>query len=237
MNEQHPAIPLLEELVRAGAIHGWKHFASGFTNTFHLYRDQYEFPVSFTFMETEFWSASSAKMRLQAAVHQLDLAVRTCADQPAAVCALTPRKVPDLLDMPLPKGYRWPVTTIMGMFKRNPVPSLQIGMMSLYSAAREAYRRTGSMRRVKRELVALNIALAFDQRQPYDALYATRYTSADRVLQRINGLCQWRHDFLYGRLAGSDTCSGESVGDGPLCLPLPRGGRDGFPWARMWVSI
>ncbi|MEY5061586.1 MAG: hypothetical protein RIS45_1507, partial [Planctomycetota bacterium] len=138
-------------------------------------------------------------------------------------CATAPpRKVPDLFHMRLPKGYHWPVTTLRGERKRCPVPSQQIGMFGLYSVALDAYRRGGSMRRLKRDLVALNIALAFDQRLNDADLYATREVSADRVRSRIRGLCTYRcgwtnaPDLCGGRRRGPTLWSGDDA----LCLPL-----------------
>lgn len=226
------AIEVLEEMKRKGIIHAWRHIPRGFEDVrFEIYIHPMGIGVVLDALFGFLLSTDLIKRQVQimfdAAVAELAAAVHKhlhlCVEQPAAECAIAPpHKVPDLFHMRLPKGYRWPVTTLRGERKRHPVPSQQIGMFGLYSVALDAYRRGGSMRRLKRDLVALNIALAFDQRLNDADLYATREVSADRVRSRIRGLCTYRcgwtnaPDLCGGRRRGPTLWSGDDA----LCLPL-----------------
>lgn len=220
MSGPHPAAALLDEMAAQGRIDAWKRCAPrGLGDVFQLARGPYGVEVRLPFVLWG-WPEMQARALFDEAANRLDVAIRNCVDQPAAECAtVTPRKVPDLFSMPLPKGYRWPMTRFMGKYK--PGPSLQISMLGLYFTAQDAYRRTGSMRRLKRDLVAFNIALRFDQRLSDAALYATRSTSAERVRSRVRGICDWRS--IYNETPGD--CKGTRPamlwdGEGPLCWQL-----------------
>lgn len=251
----HPAVEVLGAMVREGAIQAWRRPPGTHEGVFQIQLGPLGLEVRLSpwmgvLGEPKDHIARDIRMTLDVAARQLAAAVHkllhTCADQPAAECTTAPpREVPELFNMPLPKGYRWPMTRFLGRYK--PGPSLQISMLGLYSVARDAYRRSGSMRRVKRDLVALNIALAFDQRLNDADLYAVREVSADRVKSRIRGLCTWRGDWSNA----PDLCEGRRRGRllwdglGPLCWPVYERGmrsyigmspRGGIAWPKLTVS-